>query len=94
MAKKQSGQDEMVFLPLGGVGEIGMNMGLYGFGPADDRKWLVVDCGVSFGGPEGGLLFRGGVSPNVHRWCWFCRLRGSGSLRFCFFGRRFVTRRG
>lgn len=52
MAKKQSGQDEMVFLPLGGVGEIGMNMGLYGFGPADDRKWLVVDCGVSFGGPE------------------------------------------
>ena len=52
MANKQSGQDEMVFLPLGGVGEIGMNMGLYGFGPADDRKWLVVDCGVSFGGPE------------------------------------------
>lgn len=42
----------MVFVPLGGVGEIGKNMGLYGFGPADDRKWLVVDCGVTFGGPE------------------------------------------
>lgn len=52
MAKKKSTGDELVFVPLGGVGEIGKNMGLYGFGPADDRKWLVVDCGVSFGGPE------------------------------------------
>ena len=52
MAKKKSTGDELVFVPLGGVGEIGRNMGLYGFGPADDRKWLVVDCGVSFGGPE------------------------------------------
>ncbi len=43
---------ELVFLPLGGVGEIGMNMAAYGFGPVDDRKWLVVDCGVTFGGPE------------------------------------------
>ncbi|WP_245944909.1 ribonuclease J [Pelagibacterium lacus] len=42
----------MVFVPLGGVGEIGMNMGLYGYGPEHGRKWLVVDCGVSFGGPE------------------------------------------
>lgn len=40
---------ELVFLPLGGVGEIGMNMGLYGIGPARHRKWLMVDCGVSFG---------------------------------------------
>ena len=45
-------QPEFVYVPLGGVGEIGMNMGLYGFGPEDDRQWLVVDCGVSFGGPE------------------------------------------
>jgi ribonuclease J len=44
--------DELVFVPLGGVGEIGRNMGLYGFGPRHERKWLVVDCGVSFGGPE------------------------------------------
>lgn len=52
MAKRQPGTDEMVFIPLGGVGEIGMNMGLYGYGPEESRKWLVVDCGVSFGGPE------------------------------------------
>ncbi len=45
-------RDELVFVPLGGVGEIGMNMAAYGFGPAHDRKWLVVDCGVTFGGPE------------------------------------------
>ncbi|WP_321341126.1 ribonuclease J [Breoghania sp.] len=43
---------ELVFCPLGGVGEIGMNMGLYGFGPANERTWLMVDCGVSFAGPD------------------------------------------
>jgi len=42
---------ELVFVPLGGVGEIGMNMGAYGFGPRNDRKWIVVDCGVTFAGP-------------------------------------------
>lgn len=52
MARKKSVGDELVFVPLGGVGEIGKNMGLYGFGPESDRKWLVVDCGVSFGGPD------------------------------------------
>ena len=41
-------QDELVFVPLGGVGEIGMNFALYGYGPADDREWIVVDCGVTF----------------------------------------------
>ena len=44
-------KDELVFVALGGVGEIGMNMGAYGFGPPRRRKWLVVDCGVTFGGP-------------------------------------------
>jgi ribonuclease J len=39
---------ELVFVPLGGVGEIGMNFGLYGFGPADNREWIVVDVGVTF----------------------------------------------
>ena len=39
---------ELVVCPLGGVGEIGMNFALYGFGPAQARKWLVVDVGVSF----------------------------------------------
>jgi ribonuclease J len=42
-------QDELVLLPLGGAGEIGMNFNAYGFGPPDDRKWIVVDCGVLFG---------------------------------------------
>lgn len=41
--------DEMVFLPLGGTGEIGMNCYAYGHGPADDRDWLMVDLGVKFG---------------------------------------------
>ena len=45
-------KDELVFVPLGGVGEIGMNMGAYGFGPASSRKWIVVDCGVTFAGPH------------------------------------------
>jgi ribonuclease J len=44
-----SRDDELVFLPLGGSGEIGMNFNAYGYGPADDRKWIVVDCGVLFG---------------------------------------------
>ncbi|HTO42215.1 MAG TPA: ribonuclease J, partial [Rhizomicrobium sp.] len=40
---------ELVFLPLGGSGEIGMNFNVYGYGPADDRDWIIVDCGVMFG---------------------------------------------
>jgi ribonuclease J len=48
MAKKTK-DDELVFLPLGGSNEIGMNFNLYGFGPAHDRKWIVVDLGVTFG---------------------------------------------
>ena len=45
-------KNDLVFLPLGGVGEIGMNLGVYGYGPEDNRQWLIVDLGVSFGGPE------------------------------------------
>jgi ribonuclease J len=41
--------DELVFLPLGGSNEIGMNFNLYGFGPPHDRRWIVVDLGVTFG---------------------------------------------
>lgn len=44
--------DELVFAPLGGVGEIGMNLGLYGFGPRNRRKWLAVDLGIFFAPPE------------------------------------------
>ena len=45
----KSSQDELVFLPLGGSNEIGMNFNLYGFGPPHARKWIVVDLGVTFG---------------------------------------------
>ncbi|HKU65034.1 MAG TPA: ribonuclease J [Rhizomicrobium sp.] len=50
-------QDELVFLPLGGSGEIGMNFNAYGFGPESDRQWIIVDCGVLFG--------REGMTPGV-----------------------------
>jgi ribonuclease J len=43
--------DELLLLPLGGAGEIGMNMYIYGTGYEDRRKWLVVDCGITFPGP-------------------------------------------
>ncbi len=45
-------EDELVFVPLGGVGEIGMNMALYGFGPTKRRKWIMVDCGMGFASEE------------------------------------------
>ena len=45
-------KDELVFLPLGGVGEIGMNLGLYGYGPRQNRSWIAVDLGVAFAGPD------------------------------------------
>ena len=41
--------DELVFLPLGGSNEIGMNFNCYGYGPAHDRKWIIVDVGITFG---------------------------------------------
>jgi ribonuclease J len=44
--------NELVFVPLGGVGEIGMNLALYGYGPASAREWIIVDCGVTFPTPE------------------------------------------
>jgi len=43
---------ELVFVPLGGVGEIGMNFALYGFGPPSAREWIVVDVGVTFPDPS------------------------------------------
>jgi ribonuclease J len=44
----QPANAELVFLPLGGIGEIGLNVYLYGLGPAEDRQWLMVDCGITF----------------------------------------------
>jgi ribonuclease J len=43
---------ELAFLPLGGTGEIGMNLNLYRWREAGTEKWLAVDCGIGFGGSE------------------------------------------
>jgi ribonuclease J len=43
---------ELVFAPLGGVGEIGMNLSIYGLGNERRRTWLAVDCGIGFASEE------------------------------------------
>jgi ribonuclease J len=43
---------DLFFIPLGGLGEIGMNAALYGLGGGKRGQWLLVDLGVSFGGPD------------------------------------------
>jgi len=43
---------DLVFVPLGGVGEIGMNLALYGYGRPDKRAWIMTDCGVTFPDPR------------------------------------------
>src|SRR5437763_13088937 len=40
--------DALFFVPLGGAGDIGMNLNLYGY----RGQWLIVDCGVTFGDEE------------------------------------------
>ena len=44
--------NDFVFAPLGGLGEIGMNLSIYGFGDGRRRQWIIVDCGVSFASEE------------------------------------------
>jgi len=41
-------KEQLLFCPLGGSGEIGMNMNLYAYGKEDNQKWIVVDMGVTF----------------------------------------------
>ncbi|RPG95866.1 MAG: ribonuclease J [Candidatus Pelagibacter sp. TMED165] len=41
-------KDELIFCPLGGSGEIGMNMNLYAYGNEEKQKWIIVDMGVTF----------------------------------------------
>ena len=50
--RKAKGSDgaDLVFVPLGGIGEIGMNCYLYGYGARGDRRWLMVDLGITFPG--------------------------------------------
>ena len=40
--------NELLFCPLGGSGEIGMNMNLFAFGKPGEHKWIMVDIGVTF----------------------------------------------
>ncbi len=41
-------KEELTFCPLGGSGEIGMNMNLYAYGHQENQKWIIVDMGVTF----------------------------------------------
>ena len=41
-------KEELLFCPLGGSGEIGMNLNLYAYGKQDNQKWIIVDVGVTF----------------------------------------------
>ena len=41
-------KDELLFCPLGGSGEIGMNMNLYAYGKPSEQKWIIIDTGVTF----------------------------------------------
>ncbi len=44
--------NDLVFVPLGGLGEIGMNCALYGYGTKRRREWIMVDLGVAFAGED------------------------------------------
>ena len=41
-------KNQLIFCPLGGSGEIGMNMNLFAYGKPDNQKWIIVDIGVTF----------------------------------------------
>jgi ribonuclease J len=45
--------DRLIYLPLGGAGEIGMNAYVYGYGPKDKERLIVVDLGVTFPDMDG-----------------------------------------
>ncbi|MGB0658919.1 MAG: ribonuclease J [Mangrovicoccus sp.] len=53
--------ERLIYLALGGAGEIGMNCYVYGYGPADDERYIVIDLGVAFpdmdGSPGVDLIF-------------------------------------
>jgi ribonuclease J len=45
--------NRLIYLPLGGAGEIGMNTYVYGYGPAGKERLIVVDLGVAFPDMDG-----------------------------------------
>ncbi len=46
-------QARLIYLPLGGAGEVGMNAYVYGYGPEGKERLILVDCGVTFGDMDG-----------------------------------------
>src|SRR5262249_47480295 len=55
--------EELVFAPLGGAGEIGMNLSVYGLGSPRKKAWLAVDLGIAFAGDD--LPGIGGLMPGL-----------------------------
>ncbi|MEM1346081.1 MAG: ribonuclease J [Pseudomonadota bacterium] len=49
---KADTRNELIYAPLGGAGEIGMNCYLYGLGSEEAGRWIMVDCGLGFGDME------------------------------------------
>ncbi len=49
MIKSQIMKEELLFIPLGGAEEIGLNFNLYGFGTPENRNWIIIDMGITFG---------------------------------------------
>lgn len=45
--------ERLIYLPLGGAGEIGMNAYVYGYGPKDNERLILVDLGVTFPDMDG-----------------------------------------
>ena len=46
-------QNRLIYLPLGGAGEVGMNCYVYGYGPRDKERLIIVDLGVTFPDMDG-----------------------------------------
>ena len=46
-------QNRLIYLPLGGAGEVGMNCYVYGYGPKNNERLIVVDLGVAFPDMDG-----------------------------------------
>jgi ribonuclease J len=46
-------KDRLIYLPLGGAGEIGMNAYVYGYGPEGKERLIVIDLGVTFPDMDG-----------------------------------------
>ena len=46
-------KNKLIYLPLGGAGEIGMNMYLYGYGPKGKERFILADVGVTFPAMDG-----------------------------------------